>query len=75
MIVCNECGKEFEPSEVKKFIYNTYDEADIKCDRCIFDNVFSKFEEDFKISVYDESGNFKSLQCILEELSIKYNEI
>ena len=75
MVVCNECGKEFEPSEVKKFIYNTYEEADIKCDRCIFDDVFSKLEEDFKINVYNELGNLKSLQWILDELNNKYNEI
>ena len=74
-MICCKCGKEFTTSAVKMFIYNTYNETDIECDRCIFDNVFSKIEEDFKINVYNELGNLKSLQWILDELSIKYNEI
>ena len=69
MIVCNECGKEFEPSEVKKFIYNTYEEADIKCDRCIFDDVFSKLEEDFKVIIISNS-NKERLTPFKEKLNV-----
>ena len=57
-MICCKCGKEFTTSAVKMFIYNTYNETDIECDRCIFDNVFSKIEVDHNKRTYKDLVEF-----------------
>lgn len=74
-IICPECNKEFEMSFAKALAYSLNDEDKPKCDKCIFDNIFSKLDKDFNIEIYNEDRKVKSLQQILSELGHSFNEM
>lgn len=74
-IKCCNCNKEFEISHVKAMIYSSNQEVDTKCDKCIFDNMFSKLDDSLLnvgISLYDGCGLVKSLEQVLSEVGEKY---
>jgi hypothetical protein len=74
-VICPECKKEFEINFAKALAYSLNNEDKPKCDKCIFDNVFSKLDEDFNVNIYDEKGKVKSFQEVLSELSNEYKKI
>lgn len=74
-IVCPECSKEFEINLPKALAYSLNGEDKPKCDKCIFDNIFSKLDKDFGIDLYDEQRKVKSMQQVLSELGHSFNEM
>ena len=73
--ICPTCKNEFEMTTNKIFIYASQGIENIECDKCIFDNLFSKLDKDFKIKLYDDNGEVKSLEILLSELGEKYNRL
>ena len=72
---CPICQKEFEISWAKALAYSLNDEDNPKCDKCIFDNIFSKLDKDFNIKLYNDNGEVKSLETILSELGERYDRL
>ena len=74
-IKCYSCNKEFEISPIKAMVYSSNQEVNIKCDECIFNNIFSKLDNnlmDIGVSLYDSYGQVKSLEQVLSEVGEKY---
>ena len=72
--VCRKCKKEFFIHDPVALAYMLNNEEYI-CNSCSFKNVLNSLKRGFDLDLHDKHGKVKSMQNLLEELSMEFKKI